>query len=91
MAKSDLIEKVQVKAGFDTKAAAGKALDAVVEVIRDALADGETVTLTGFGSFKVSERAARTGRNPQTGKEIKIPASKAVKFTVGKALKEAVK
>jgi DNA-binding protein HU-beta len=91
MAKADLIEKVQVKAGFDTKAAAGKALDAVVEVIRDALADGETVTLTGFGSFKVSERAARTGRNPQTGKEIKIPASKAVKFTVGKALKEAVK
>ncbi|MEF3697618.1 MULTISPECIES: HU family DNA-binding protein [Desulfolutivibrio] len=91
MAKADLIEKVQVKAGFETKAAAGKALDAVVEVIRDALSAGETVTLTGFGSFKVSERAARTGRNPQTGKEIKIPASKAVKFTVGKALKEAVK
>ncbi|QLA17272.1 HU family DNA-binding protein [Desulfolutivibrio sulfoxidireducens] len=91
MAKADLIEKVQVKAGFDTKAAAGKALDAVVEVIKDALVAGETVTLTGFGSFKVSERAARTGRNPQTGKEINIPASKAVKFTVGKALKEAVK
>ncbi|KUG28716.1 dna-binding protein hu [hydrocarbon metagenome] len=91
MAKADLIEKVQVKAGFETKAAAGKALDAVVEAIRDALSAGETVTLTGFGSFKVSERAARTGRNPQTGKEIKIPASKAVKFTVGKALKEAVK
>lgn len=91
MAKADLIEKVQVKAGFETKAAAGKALDAVVEVVREALAAGETVTLTGFGSFKVSERAARTGRNPQTGKEIKIPASKAVKFTVGKALKEAVK
>jgi DNA-binding protein HU-beta len=91
MAKAELIEKVQGKAGFDTKAAAGKALDAVVEVIKDALAAGETVTLTGFGSFKVSERAARTGRNPQTGKEINIPASKAVKFTVGKALKEAVK
>ncbi|MDQ7831776.1 MAG: HU family DNA-binding protein [Desulfovibrionaceae bacterium] len=91
MAKADLIEKVQVKAGLKTKDAAGKALDAVVEAVRDALAAGETVTLTGFGSFKVSERAARTGRNPQTGKEIKIPASKAVKFTVGKALKEAVK
>lgn len=91
MAKAELIEKVQVKAGFSTKSEAGKALDAVVEVIKDALAAGETVTLTGFGSLKVSERAARTGRNPQTGKEIKIPASKAVKFTVGKALKEAVK
>jgi DNA-binding protein HU-beta len=91
MAKADLIEKIRVKAGFDTKAAAGKALDAVLETIRDSLAAGETVTLTGFGSFKVSERAARTGRNPQTGAEIKIPASKAVKFSVGKTLKDSVK
>ena len=90
MAKADLIEKVRVKAGMDTKASAGKALDAVLDVIKESLADGETVTLTGFGSFKVSERAARTGRNPQTGKEIQIPASKSVKFSVGKTLKDAV-
>lgn len=88
MAKADLIEKVQVKAGFETKAAAGKALDAVVEAIRDALSAGETVTLTGFGSFKVSERAARTGRNPQTGKEIKIAAKTSAKFSPGKGLKD---
>ncbi len=91
MPKTDLIEKIRDKAGFDTKAAAGKALEAVLESIREALVDGESVTLTGFGSFKVSERAARTGRNPQTGEEISIPASKAVKFTVGKMLKDSVK
>jgi len=91
MPKTDLIEKIRDKAGFDTKAAAGKALEAVLESIREALASGESVTLTGFGSFKVSERAARTGRNPQTGEEISIPASKAVKFSVGKMLKDSVK
>ena len=88
MAKADLIEKVQVKAGFDTKAAAGKALDAVVEVIRDALADGETVTLTGFGSFKVSERAARIGRNPQTGAKLQIAESRTLKFKASKSTKK---
>jgi DNA-binding protein HU-beta len=90
MAKADLIEKIRIKAGFDTKAAAGKALEAVLETIRDSLAAGETVTLTGFGSFKVSERAARTGRNPQTGAPIKIPAKRVVKFSTSKGLKDAL-
>ena len=58
---------------------------------REALASGESVTFTGFGSFKVVERAARKGRNPRTGKEITIPASKVAKFTPGKGLKDAIK
>lgn len=91
MTKADLIAKIQEKAGLGSKAAAGKALDALLEAIQDALAGGDSVTLVGFGSFKVVKRAARKGRNPQTGAEIDIPASKAVKFSVGKALKEAVK
>lgn len=90
MAKADLIELIRDKAGFATKAQAEKALDAVAEVIQESLVAGETVTLTGFGAFKVTERAERTGRNPQTGKEITIPAAKTVKFSVGKSLKDAV-
>ncbi len=91
MTKAELIAKIQEKAGLESKAAAGKALDALIDSITEALADGESIALVGFGTFKVSERAARTGRNPQTGAEIQIPASKVVKFTVGKTLKEAVK
>ncbi len=91
MTKAELIAKIQEKAGLESKAAAGKALDALIESITEALASGESIALVGFGTFKVTERAARTGRNPQTGAEIQIPASKIVKFTVGKTLKEAVK
>ena len=91
MTKAELVEKIHAKAGLPTKAKAEEALDAVVASLREALASGESVTFTGFGSFKVTARAARKGRNPRTGKEINIPAGKAVKFTPGKALKESVK
>ncbi len=91
MTKAELIQKIHAKAGLATKAQAEDALDALVETLTEAMKDGDAVTFTGFGSFKVTERAARKGRNPRTGKEINIPAGKAVKFTPGKALKEAVK
>jgi len=74
-----------------TKAEAGKALDAVLGAIKKALKKGDKVTLVGFGTFSVSKRSARTGRNPQTGAAIKIAARKVPKFTAGKALKDAVK
>ncbi|MDR0806920.1 MAG: DNA-binding protein HU-beta [Enterobacteriaceae bacterium] len=89
MNKSQLID--QIAAGADiSKAAAGRSLDAIIEAITDALQNGEQVSLVGFGSFEVRERAARTGRNPQTGKEIKIAAAKVPAFRAGKALKDAV-
>jgi DNA-binding protein HU-beta len=87
--KSDLIEKIAVGADI-SKAAAGRALDAIVESVTDSLKDGEDVALVGFGSFTVRERSARTGRNPQTGKEIAIAAAKVPAFRAGKALKDAV-
>ena len=74
MTKAELVEKIHAKAGLPTKAKAEEALDAVVAALREALASGESVTFTGFGSFKVVERAARKGRNPRTGKEITIAA-----------------
>lgn len=89
MNKTELIDAIAKEAGL-TKADAGKALDAITNSITGALKAGDSVTLIGFGSFKVSARAARTGRNPQTGKEIKIAARKAPGFTAGKALKDAV-
>ena len=91
MTKAELVEKIHAKAGLPTKAKAEEALDAVVASLREALASGESVTFTGFGSFKVVERAARKGRNPRTGKEITIPASKVAKFTPGQGLKDAIK
>lgn len=91
MTKNELVAKIQEKAGLESKAAAGKALDAILDSVKDALVDGDGITFTGFGTFKVVERNARTGRNPQTGEEIQIPATKSVKFNVGKVLKEAVK
>lgn len=89
MTKAELVEKIHAKAGLPTKAKAEEALDAVVASLREALAAGESVTFTGFGSFKVVARAARKGRNPRTGKEITIPASKVAKFTPGKGLKDS--
>ena len=86
MNKGELIEAV-AKAAGSTKADAGRAIDAT---ITKALKKGDVVTLIGFGTFKVSKRAARVGRNPQTGKELKIPARKAPTFKAGAALKAAV-
>jgi DNA-binding protein HU-beta len=87
--KSELIDVIAKQAEI-SKAAAGRALDATVAGVMDALKSGDTVTLVGFGSFYVGERAARTGRNPRTGKNIKIKAAKVPKFRAGKGLKDAV-
>ncbi len=87
--KTELIEAIAASADIP-KAAAGRALDAVVESITGALKNGDSVVLVGFGTFSVKERAARTGRNPQTGQEIKIAAAKVPGFKAGKALKDAV-
>ena len=90
MTKADLISKVANEAKI-TKAAAAQAVDAITETITKDLKKGGKITLTGFGTFSVANRKARTGRNPQTGQQIQIPASKTAKFTAGKVLKEAVK
>jgi nucleoid DNA-binding protein len=89
MNKGDLINEVAKV--VSTKKEAQEAVDCVFSSITKALKKGDTVTLVGFGTFKVTQRKARKGRNPQTGEEIKIKASKAAKFTPGKPLKEAVK
>jgi DNA-binding protein HU-beta len=89
MNKSDLINEVAKI--VDTKKTAQEAVDCVLSSITKSLKKGEDVVLTGFGTFKVVKRKARRGRNPYTGEEIKIKATKAPKFTPGKALKEAVK
>jgi DNA-binding protein HU-beta len=89
MNKSDLIE-VMAEAGDISKAAAGRALDALTDAIAVALKKGETVSLIGFGTFSVKERAARTGRNPQTGAALEIAASKTPSFKAGKVLKDAI-
>ncbi|MDR2820906.1 MAG: HU family DNA-binding protein [Desulfovibrio sp.] len=91
MTKAELVAKIHAKASLPTKAKAEEALDAVLSSLREALAAGDSVTFTGFGSFKVVTRAARKGRNPRTGKEIQIPAGKIAKFTPGKGLKDAIK
>lgn len=90
MTKAELVDKICAKADLSTKAKAEEALDAVLECLQEALAAGETVTFTGFGSFKINQRAERKGRNPRSGEEIIIPACKVVKFTPGKSLKDAV-
>ena len=90
MNKGDLIEKVAQECDL-SKAAAEKALNSVLGAITDAVAAGDKVTLIGFGTFSVSKRAAREGRNPQTGKAMKIPAKKVVKFKPGSKLAEAAK
>jgi DNA-binding protein HU-beta len=90
MTKAELVSKIASSAEL-TKAEAAKALDATLDAIKEALKKGQKVTLVGFGSFYVSKRKARKGRNPRTGQEIKIPATKVPKFTAGKSLKEVVK
>lgn len=89
MNKEDLVKLVSERADI-TRKAAGEALDTVIEGISSTLENGDSISLIGFGSFKVVERAAREGRNPSTGQKIHIPASRAVKFTAGKSLKERV-
>ena len=89
MNKSDLVEAVASSADM-TKAAAAKAVDSMLEAVTTALKEGEQVAVSGFGTFEVRERAARQGRNPQTGEAIQIKASKVPAFKAGKALKDAV-
>ena len=88
--KADLVDKVADKTGL-TKKDSNAAVEAVFDSIQEFLAEEEKVQLIGFGTFEVRERAARKGRNPQTGEEIQIPATKVPAFTAGKNLKEAVK
>ena len=89
MNKADFVGAVSEAAGL-TKADAGKAVEGFIEVVKKALKKGDTVALVGFGTFVVRKRAARTGRNPQTGQQIKIKASKNPSFKAGKALKDAI-
>ncbi|BAI80438.1 DNA-binding protein HU [Deferribacter desulfuricans SSM1] len=90
MNKKELIEKIASKAGLK-KSEAERALAAFEEAVIEALKAGDKVTLVGFGTFSVSERKERKGRNPQTGEEIIIPATKTPKFSAGKLLKDSVK
>ena len=89
MNKTELIAAIAESAGI-SKAAADRSLQGMLEAVTNALADGDSVTLIGFGTFSVSQRAARTGRNPQTGKAIKIKAKTVAKFKSGKKLADAV-
>jgi DNA-binding protein HU-beta len=89
MNKAQLIDAIANDAGI-TKADAKKALDSFITATSGALKSGDRVALVGFGSFSVSSRSARTGRNPQTGKEISIPAKKVVKFKAGSELSDSV-
>ena len=90
MTKAELVAKIAEKNGT-SKAQAEASMNAILEIIQDELAHGKKLTLTGFGTFSVSKRKARTGRNPRTGAEIKIPACKVAQFKPGKVLKDAVK
>ncbi len=89
MTKTDLIELIAAKSGYP-KTTSGLMLDSVIEAISDALKGGESVTVVGFGKFRVVDRKARNGRNPQTGEPMVIAARRAVSFSPGKALSESV-
>jgi len=89
MNKQELIDAVAASTG-DTKAATGATIDAILDAVTRAVTSGDSVQLVGFGSFSTGQRAARVGRNPATGAEIQIAAAKTVKFTAGKAFKDAV-
>lgn len=86
--KADLVAKVQEIAGIESKAATEKAVNAVLEAIKEGLKKDKSVQIIGFGSFEIKERKARTGVNPATGEKIKIAAAKAIGFKAGKALKD---
>ena len=89
MTKAELIDKIASDAKI-SKAAAGTALSSMIEGVSTSLSRGDSVTLVGFGTFSVSQRAARTGRNPRTGEAIRIAAAKVPKFKAGKGLKDTV-
>jgi DNA-binding protein HU-beta len=89
MNKTELVDQIAASAEI-SKAAAARALDATVAAVKEALKQGDSVSLIGFGTFYVGERAARTGRNPRTGKTLEIKAAKAPKFRAGKGLKDAI-
>lgn len=90
MTKAELIDKIASGASL-SKADASRALDSMLDAVKASLKKGQKVTLVGFGTFSVSKRKARKGRNPKTGQVINIPASKTPKFSAGKAFKDAVK
>jgi DNA-binding protein HU-beta len=90
MNKTDMVTKLAEKNGM-TKKDAQKALEGLIEIISDEIKDGGSVILTGFGTFSIAERKPRTGRNPQTGQPIDIPAARVPKFKAGKQLKDVVK
>lgn len=90
MTKGEIVGVISKEAGI-TKVAAEKALAAFIDAVTKSLKKGDSVGLVGFGTFSVSKRKARKGRNPQTGKEINIPAAKVPKFKAGKGLKDAVR
>ncbi len=90
MTKADLVTTVAAEAGIK-KSVAEKVLDSLINNIEKALKDGDKITLTGFGTFQCAERAGRTGRNPRTGKEIKIPPCNVPKFKPGSKFREALK
>jgi len=90
MTKAELIDKIAAGAGL-SKADASRALDSTLDAIKASLKKGQKVTLVGFGTYSVTKRKARKGRNPRTGQVINIPAAKTPKFTAGKALKDALK
>ena len=89
MTKAEFVTKMMERTGF-TKADAEKGVNAFLETVADALKSGDKVAFTGFGTFEVTERAAREGRNPQTGEKMQLKAVKAPKFKAGKGLKDAV-
>jgi len=91
MTKAEVVRALKEKAGLATLAQAEKTFESLFGLIVGALKKDDEITIHGFGRFKVVKRAARKGRNPQTGKEIQIPASKSVRFTVGKAFKEQMR
>ena len=90
MTKQDLIAKIAKDTG-SSKAGAAAALDSVIDGITRSLKKGDSITFVGFGTFKTSQRKARTARNPQTGAAIKVPKRRVVRFTAGKSLKDAVR
>jgi DNA-binding protein HU-beta len=90
MTKAELVKTLKEQAHLATNAQAEAAYEGLFKILSDTLKHGDSVAISGFGSFKVVERKARKGRNPRTGEEIRIPARKAVKFTPGKTLKESL-
>ncbi len=90
MKRAEFVECVKVKAQLASKKEADRAIDAVFETIREVLVKGDKIQVIGFGTFEVKERASRTGRNPRTGEEIQIPASKHPSFKPGKTFKDQV-